>query len=450
MQSRIFIVANRLPVSAQQTSNGIQFQPSPGGMAAALRGVTRGANTIWLGYPGIDLPISEEQLQASGLPKNALPLHIPADDYDDYYYGVSNGSIWPIFHGFAPRKLYAHKQWKTFLRVTERFADRLQELVKPNDIIWIHDYQLCMLPAVLRKRGIQNKIGFFLHIPFPDAKTLQMIPHYRDILSSLSETNVTGFQARRDVANFKAALVAANMPKTKAVIKAFPVGIDYEMYAAAHKKAEVRRNARAIFTRLKDKTVIFSISRLDYTKGILQQLTGFEKMLKRVDDPQKYVYQLTVAPSRENLGEYEDTRKQIEKMAASINKRWATANWKPIEYVYRNFPLEEVTAWYLRADVMLVAPLQDGMNLIAKEYVAVRPEDDGILVLSNRAGAAEQMRSAIQCDPRDTDAVAEALHRAVHMTLAQKKRAMSALRKLVREQSSATWAANFLQTLGLE
>lgn len=450
MSSRIFIVANRLPVSAQQTSHGIQFQPSPGGLASALRGVARSSRTLWLGYPGIDLSISEDRLQASGLPKNALPLHIPSDEYDDYYYGVSNGSLWPVFHGFSPHKLYAHQQWKTFLRVTERFADRLQELVRPGDVIWVHDYQLCMLPAVLRKRGIQNKIGFFLHIPFPNVNNLQLIPHYRDILQSLCAADVCGLQARRDVVNFKAALAAVNMSKLKANVRAFPVGIDYDTYASAHKKAAVRRHAKHIFDRHKGKTVVFSISRLDYTKGILQQLAGFEKLLKRVDEPQRFVYQLTVAPSRENLHEYEATRRSIEREVAAINKRWGSGNWKPIEYAYRNFPFEEVAAWYTRADVMLVTPLQDGMNLIAKEYVAVRPQDDGMLVLSEKAGAAEQMQSAIQCNPHDTEAIAAALHKAVHMTVGQKKHAMGALRKLVAEQNASRWAAGFLRTLGVE
>jgi trehalose 6-phosphate synthase/phosphatase len=450
MQSRVFIVANRLPVSAHQTSHGVQFQPSPGGLASALRGVTRNAQAMWVGYAGVDLHLSEAKLQASGLPKNAIPLQLPADDYDDFYYKVANGSLWPVFHGFAPRKLYSQTQWKAFLRVTERFADKLAQLVHSSDIIWVHDYQLCMLPSILRKKGIQNKIGFFLHIPFPNIKTLQMIPHYRDILQSLCAADVTGFQTKHDVTNFQKALDFAAVPKGHTVLKALPVGIDYETYAEAHKQPAVRKQAKRIFNAYRGKTVVFSISRLDYTKGILQQLDAFERILKDSDDPGQFVYQLTVAPSRENLDEYSSMHTQIERRVAQINARWQTDGWRPVEFAYRNFPFEEVTAWYLRADIMLVSPLKDGMNLIAKEYVATRPENDGVLVLSRQAGAAEQLHAALLCEAHDVDSIVSSLQKAAGMTRAQKERAMSSLRKHISEYNATAWAANFLHHLDFE
>lgn len=448
MQARIIIVANRLPVSAHQTSHGIQFLPSPGGLAAALRGVVGSSQTMWLGYLGASVPV-EKNLYAYGLPKNAVPLHIPSDEYADFYAGVSNGSLWPVFHSFKPRRMYSQKQWQQFLRVTERFADKLCEVLKPNDVVWIHDYQLCMLPNILKKRGIGNKIGYFLHIPFPEIDFFRMLPNYKEILKSLVQADVCGLQTRRDVLRLREALRAESM-RSKAAIESFPVGIDYELYARANKKPAVRKHVQNIKKHFSGKTIIFSISRLDYTKGIEQQLQAVDTLLSLAKNPENIVYQLTVAPSRENLNEYEDTRKRIEQKVAEVNAKWRRANWQPVQYAYRNFPFEEVAAWYAQADVLLVTPLQDGMNLIAKEYIAARPEDTGVLVLSNNAGAAEQMKHALLCDPHDTNAIAEALHTALTLTEAQRSKAARALRAIVREHNAKAWAQNFLHTLDVQ
>jgi trehalose-6-phosphate synthase len=301
------------------------------------------------------------------------------------------------------------------------------------------------LPGILRRMGLRNRVGFFLHIPFPEPDQFRRLPDHREMAESLLSSDVLGFQTERDVERFERYAAEEELDVGQTRVRAFPIGIDYEMYAEAPEQPAARKKLAEIERRYPGKQVVFSVSRLDYTKGILEQLAAVDALLKA--RPQRdWVYKLVVAPSREDLDEYQAVKRQAAALAAEINRRHGTADWQPVEYEYRGFDLDELAAWYRRADVMLVTPLIDGMNLIAKEYVAAH-DGGGVLVLGREAGAAQQMTEALLVDPKQAEATAATIGRALDMPGEERRRRMRALRDGVRRDDVRGWADSFLQAL---
>lgn len=442
---RLIVVANRLPVSLVEDPNGtLSLKTSPGGMAAALAPVLSNPSTIWVGYAGSAQLPSPQRLTKLGMPNQLHPLAIPDELYARYYLGVANGSLWPICHGMRPRRMHDQEDWQAYTAVNTQFADAIASVAGPNDVIWIHDFHLFLLPKLLRKRGIHNRIGHFLHVPFPSPSTFSHLPHYQEILDSLCTADLCGVQTARDVRHLRSCLktFAANK-SMHPHIQAFPVGIDYTKYNTAPNLPAVRKQTQMLRRRLAGRKVIFSLSRLDYTKGILEQLDAIEQLLM---SGREVVYKLVVAPSREDLGEYRQLKQSIDERVAQINEHF-TGSTATLDYEYRNMGFEELASWYCCADVMLVTPLIDGMNLVAKEYIATRPNNDGVLVLSKTAGAAGQLKDALLVNPRDTAAVTRALQQALAMPGSERHQRNLALRKNVEIEDAYHWAQSFQASL---
>jgi trehalose-6-phosphate synthase len=442
-RGRLIIVSNRLPITVQEKAGSLEVQTAPGGMAAALGSVWRQTNALWVGWPGIGRQLRREEFESLQVGPNMALMNLSPELYDGYYYNFANGTLWAVLHGFEPRSIYAPEDFEAAREVTERFAYCLEQVVGPNDAIWIHDYHLPLLPGLLRARGMRNRIGYFLHVPFPQGSWFNKVPDHLELATSIMQADLVGLQTERDASNLRSYLKAYAVPG-KAEVRAFPVGIDFGLYHSALQRPEVREHLDDLGWRYAGKKVIFSASRLDYTKGIMQQLQAARTVIAEGRGNVKY--KVVVAPSREALSEYRDMNELAMGMAAEINATFGNGGEPPIEYEYRNFGFDELLAWYIRADVMLVTPLIDGMNLIAKEYVAAHG-DDGALVLGEHAGAAAQLREAVLVDPYDAADMAAAAKRALCMRPAERARRMQAMRRIVAREDVHRWADGFVRAL---
>ena len=402
-------------------------------MASALGPIQKQRQAIWIGWHGLERPLTASEYKALQLPTFARHVDIPANAYQDYYYGVSNGVLWPALHGFQPRTHFTKEQWEQYRAVNELFAEAVAREAKPDDLIWIHDFHLFLLPGLLRRAGLKNRIGFFLHIPVADSGRLHRTTHWRDALASLAHVDLMGLQTSRDADNLRQAYLAAKLRSPRLGI--FPVGIDptpYRQAAGRPKQQLAPANGRQ---------TVLSISRLDYTKGILEQLQAVDELLTK-KPKLHFVYQLIVAPSREGLAEYRELKEKIEKLVADINQRHPGA----VDYHYVTYELDDILTAYRQADVMLVTPLIDGMNLITKEYVAAR-DKPGVLILSKTIGAARQLTAALQVDPGSSKQIAKALAKALSMSSLAKKRRWHSLQRSVETEDVYHWANTFLEQL---
>jgi trehalose 6-phosphate synthase/phosphatase len=419
-----------------------------GGLATALSSVSEQYDLIWIGWPGNQKSLSKAQLKDLQFPDALVPISMSAQLLKRYYDRLSNGTLWPLMHGIMPTRLAQKTDWDAMYEVTKRFADAIKENLQKDDVIWVHDYHLVLLPKMLRDEGVTNRLGFFLHTPFPPAKTLRKWRHYRRMLQSLANVDVLGFQTARDVTNFRESIAAAHIDmRPSATVQDFPIGIDYQAYHTAVKAPAVGTYLRKLKNTLTGKKVILSVSRLDYTKGILEQLWAVEQAFETYG-PGKAVYKLVVAPSRETVDAYRQLKADIEETVGIINKRFKKRyGVEPIEFTYRSHGFDELNAWYRAADVLLVTPKIDGMNLVVKEYVAARNDERGAIVLSDTIGAAYQLKDAILVDPSDINDIAEAVLYAMEMPAFERIRRWRALRKNVKQENVFWWTGKFLNAL---
>ena len=384
------------------------------------------------------------------LPGQLKPLSLSKKAYKSYYGNFANGSLWPVFHGLQPRRVFDEEDWQIALGVVQQFADKIIELAEPDDYIWIHDFHLIMLPKLLREAGLRNRIGFFLHTPFSQPEVFQSLPHSREMIDSLRAADVCGFQTSNDAEGYsksKEALGIKDEKRAPQLIGVYPVGIDYASYATAFQRDAVRKHSARIADLYGDKTIILSISRLDYTKGIVEQLRAVEEFLMQADNPRSYLYKLIVAPSRESLTEYQQLSQEIQATVTEINNRLASPGWVPIDYDNRAVPTDEVVAWFAKADVMLVTPQIDGMNLVAKEYIAAKIDNHGLLILSNSAGAAHQLKQALLVDPNNHSEIVSALRQANTMPQHERRKRFLAMRQNVRSEDAYFWGNKFSEDL---
>jgi trehalose 6-phosphate synthase/phosphatase len=443
---RLIIVSNRPPIKVQETKAGLEVKPAPGGLASALSRIHAWPESLWVGWSGLGRRLSLAEFQSLQLgPKLAL-INLEPGLYRRYYDAFANGSVWPVLHGFDARKMYGPADFNAVQVVTDRFARCVAELAAPDDLIWVHDFQLPLLPGRLRELGLRNRIGFFLHVPFPEPRQFAKLPDHNLIAASVARADVVGFQTPADARRFERYAAAQGLRLAAGQVGAYPIGVDAERYGRARDRPEVARHRQELERRYEGKRVIFSVSRLDYTKGILHQLQAVDGLLAASPRRRDVVYKLVVSPSREDLAEYQEEKLASAALAEAINRSYGDAAWQPVEYEYRNLDFDELVAWYERADIMLVAPLVDGMNLIAKEYVAAHG-DDGVLVLSGRAGAAVQLREAVIVEPRDISGVVRGLQRAGGMDAAERRERMRRLREVVEREDVRAWAEGFLREL---
>ena len=447
-RSSFVVVANRLPVDEVTGPDGErQWRPSPGGLVTALHPVLTQHRGTWIGWSGGDGP-APDPFELEGIHIHPVPLS--AEELERYYEGQSNATIWPLYHDAVETPAY-RRRWRDAYRVVnQRFARAAAEVADEGATVWVQDYQLQLVPALLRELRPDLRIGFFLHIPFPPIELFMQMPSRAEILRGLLGADLVGFQQRLAGATPTGQGGVAFRDRTIR-LGAFPISIDYGALDELSRTPEVIARAAEIRHELGDpRRLLLGVDRLDYTKGINVRLRAFEELLGEDEvTADETVFLQIATPSRERVEHYIRLRAEIEQTVGRINGDHGRIGHQPLHYLHQSLPREELTAFYLAADVMLVTPLRDGMNLVAKEYIACRHDDAGVLVLSEFTGAARELTSALLVNPHDTDGVKAAVVRALEMRPDEARRRMRTLRRHVRRHDVDKWARDFLDELGL-
>ncbi len=460
-RTKLIIVSNRLPVSLSRKGGKIQYQRSVGGLATGLASFYREYDSIWVGWPGIALEKVKDEIQnvkRSLKRENCIPVFLPQSVVEQFYHGFCNKTIWPLFHYFPTYAVFSDALWNAYKHGNQLFADILEDILRPGDTVWIHDFHLMLLPAMLRKRIPDLSIGFFLHIPFPSSEIFRLMPWRDEVLRGLLGADLVGFHTADYVGHFLSSVRrilgyenSFNQVLTeRRMIQAdvFPMGIDYDAFRRAVSSSEVKAEIEKIRERVKDNKVIISVDRLDYTKGILQRLEAFELFLEKWPAWRgKVTFILLVVPSRIGVERYAQLKRELDEMVGRINGRYGTIGWIPIWYLYRAVPREVLSALYAVGDVALITPIRDGMNLVAKEYVASKVDGNGVLILGELAGAAREMGEAIIVNPLDRVQVAKAIKQALEMSQEEKAERMLGMQKRLERYDVVRWARDFIDRL---
>jgi trehalose 6-phosphate synthase/phosphatase len=456
---RLLIVSNRAPVTVRVEGDQVKVDRSTGGLATGLAGPHEQSDGLWIAWTGAPAhfpPDQEAALEARLEALRIVPVPLTDDEVARYYEGVCNNVIWPLFHYLVDRVPLDIADDDVYERINERFAETVAAHYRPGDLVWVHDYQLMRVPALLRQRVPDARIGFFLHVPFPSSELFRILPGRERLLEGLLGADLIGFHTAAYMRHFASSalrvlgvgtdldrLTWAHRPVRLGV---FPMGIDAASFGALGEDRFVIEEAKTL--RTGDVRLLVGIDRLDYTKGIPRRLLAYEALLRAHPDLRGKVRLVQVAvPSRENVGAYQEFRSQVDALIGRIHGAFATPQWAPIHYLFRSLSEREVAAVYRAADVMLVTPIRDGMNLVAKEFVAARSDGDGVLVLSEFAGAAQELAEALHVNPYDIRATAETYHRALTMPAEERGARMRALRRRVSAYDVHRWADAFLDAL---
>lgn len=451
--SRLVIVSNRV---ADLTNTA-----QAGGLAVGVGDSLRQRGGVWLGWDGQRLKYEEPpepRIRKMG-PVSLATIPLTQQDYDEYYLGFSNSVLWPLFHYRLDLVDYKSEFLEGYRRVNGKFADALMTILQPDDVIWIHDYHLIPLASELRRRGCTQRMGFFLHIPFPPPEILAAVPRHKWLVECLLDFDVIGFQTNTDLGNLQHYVadqlgceMSGNVIRTgerEVISGCFPIGIDVDAFSQMaqrpNEEVQIETHRRRVLRRKQ----IIGVDRLDYTKGLPDRLRAFERLLELYPEHVKNVALIQIAtPTREEVEAYADIRRELEALSGAINGRYADFNWTPVRYMYRTVPRDALAALFRVSQVGFVTPLRDGMNLVAKEYVAAQSMDDpGVLVLSKFAGAAEELREALIVNPYDSDDMARALNRALTMSLEERQERQQALIERIREKDANWWLKSFMDAL---
>jgi len=450
---RLVVVSNRVADPDRQAA---------GGLAVCIldRLLERGG--VWFGWNG-DIVANEAGIgvactRQSNVTFVTMPL--TERDYSEHYLGFCNAALWPVLHYRLDLARFTQENTEAYRRVNDRFAEELAQILGKSDIVWAHDYHLIALAAGLRSRGIRNRLGFFLHIPFPPPDVLVAVPEHEWLMNAFVHYDVIGFQTKTDQANFcrfacenmDGEMVADDVLRVNGNIvsvSTFPVGINVDSFAAMASCAEAEKRIRWLHRCGEPRVNIIGVDRLDYTKGLPDRFRSFRRFLELYPEHCKAATLMQIAPpTREEVKAYSDIRHELEALSGEINGQFGDFDWTPVRYVHRNVPRETLAALYRGSQIGLVTPLRDGMNLVAKEYVAAQdPENPGVLVLSRFAGAAEDLQEALIVNPYDADDVAQAIQRAIVMPREERKRRHAALLARVRERDAYNWMGSFLRAL---
>jgi alpha,alpha-trehalose-phosphate synthase [UDP-forming] len=455
------VVANRLPVDVTVEPDGrTSWQRSPGGLVSALEPVMQAAGGAWIGWSGSP-DTAAEPFDADGM--HLVPVTLTVDDVADYYEGFANDTLWPLSHDVISPPEYHRHWWEAYRRVNRRFAHAAAEQASPGAVVWVHDYQLQLVPAMLRELRPDLRIGYFHHIPFPPLEIFAQLPWRRQVVEGLLGADLLGFQRTGDAANFirvvrrftdlttRGAVVTVPTAGGERHVRAaaFPISIDSARFDAMARTPEVRARAAAIRADLGDPQVLLlGVDRLDYTKGIRHRIKAYGELLAegRLHVPDVALVQVA-SPSRQNVEAYQQLRQEVEVLVGRVNGEHGHIGASAIYYLHHSYPPEEMAALYLAADVMLVTSLRDGMNLVAKEFVAACTDDTGVLVLSEFTGAADELSGALLVNPHDIDGMKDAFVKAAGMDPRQMRARMRKLRRRVLADDVGAWSRSFLSTL---
>lgn len=462
---RFVVVSNRLPIVLKWKDGDWDVQSGTGGLVTALAPILSKDGGIWIGWPGNveKEDVSEPLKQFSKEQGYWLhPVILSQEDVQGYYYGFSNEILWPLLHGFHTRCNFEPSYWQKYQKVNNIFANEILKVTQEDDYIWVHDYHLMCVSRELKKLGAYRKCGFFLHIPFPSHEIFLKLPWRKEILNSLLDYDLVGFQTQADMQNFYRCLeclcydfnkeITVNLSKVSCGSKQvnvgfFPISIDFDDFSQNAASKEVSRRTQSLNLLHTDQQIILGVDRLDYTKGIPQRLEAIRNTLNRYPDLRGKIALLqVVVPSREEVYEYQLLKEEIERLVGEINGQFTEPGWIPIHYLYRSLPKQDLISFYLASEMALITPLWDGMNLIAKEYCACNYREDGVLILSELAGAASQLyKDAILVNPYDINGVAEAIHKGFYMNKAERQSRMSELRKIIKQYDIYFWVNSFLK-----
>ncbi|MEJ7557696.1 MAG: bifunctional alpha,alpha-trehalose-phosphate synthase (UDP-forming)/trehalose-phosphatase [Pedobacter sp.] len=457
--NRTIIVSNRLPVKITEQNGEYILQASEGGLATGLGSVYKTGNNIWIGWPGIEVPEDrQEEVRQKLTALNLIPVFLSNEEINLYYEGFSNETLWPIFHYVATYANFEQDYWDSYKTVNEKFSREVINHIGDRDTLWIHDYQLLLLPSYVRSNMPQVTIGFFQHIPFPSYEIFRLIPWREEIIDGILGADLLGFHTFDDVRHFLSAasrLSSAKLSENvlihksrQIVVEAFPMGIDNDKFDELTKNTKVSRHSAAFKDVHKNQKIILSIDRLDYSKGIIQRLQALELLLQlHPDYIEKIELVMIIVPSRDTVPKYKELRHNIDQLVGNINSRFRTMNWMPIHYFYRSYSIEYLSALYSVADICLVTPMRDGMNLVSKEYVASRTNNDGVLILSEMAGASKELNDALIVNPNNIGDIMRAIIEAIKMPLEEQVTRMTSMRYIVKKFNINLWVKNFMEKL---
>ena len=466
---RLVIVSNRLPFNVEVSGSRPTFHPSAGGLVTGLASFRESrqpsaalpAEHLWVGWPGcnVESPLQAEVVREALSRFQSYPVFLTEEQMEQFYLGFCNATIWPLFHYFPSYTVYQQPFWDQYKQINQLFADAIESILRPDDVVWVHDYHLMLLPRLLKANRPHLSVGFFLHIPFPSFEVFRMLPGEwrRDILEGLLGADLVGFHTYEYTRHFLQSVLRIlgyeyQMSQVLALdhvvrVDTFPMGIDVEKFAGAAKNEDTEKEIRELKHTLRAVKSILSVDRLDYSKGISNRLEGYELFLE--NNPEyhgKVALLMVVVPSRIGVVQYELMKRQIEELVGKINGRFGRVGWTPVVYQYRHVPFSSLAALYAVSDVCLVTPLRDGMNLVAKEYIATS-EDGGVLILSEMAGAAKELPEAIIINPNNRAEIASALKEALEMAPAEQQKRHRLMQRRLRRYDVTRWASDFLSSL---
>ena len=448
-------------MTVRKNKEGYQFKRSGGGLATGLSSLNTKDEISWLGWPGLYVDNeNDKEVVTSKMAKDRFyPVFLNPQQIQDYYEGYSNSTIWPLCHYFYSYIVYNKTFWDAYKEVNDIFCKEAAKIIQPGDTVWIQDYQLMLLPSLLREKFSDISIGYFHHIPFPSYELFRVLPERAEILKGLLGADLIGFHTYDYMRHFLSAsyrvlgldchLDEIEFDNRKVHVDSFPMGINFRQHYDASKNVKVQKIAKKLKGQFGHNSLILSVDRLDYSKGILHRLKGFEQF---IENHSEYIAKVSlvmvVVPSRDNVEKYADLKAKIDETIGAINGKYSTLNWQPVYYFYRSFPFNELMALYHIADIALVTPLRDGMNLVAKEYIAVKRDQPGVLILSEMAGAAKELPDAIIINPNNIDEIENALLEALEMKEHEKLERLKQMQSVISKQTINKWATNFIDELG--
>src|SRR5690554_4199096 len=469
--SRFLIISNRLPVQVGVLEEEIQITPSVGGLATGMLSVSKSFNSLWIGWSGIDketLSSKQKDMVNQALKReNSVDVHLTQEEVELYYEGFSNKTIWPLFHYFNQFVKFEEEHWEAYKKVNQKFADVIAENMEGVDRIWVHDYHLLLLPQMIKEMFPNATIGFFLHIPFPSYELFRILPWRNEIINGMLGADLLGFHtfdyerhfmsAVRRLLGYDININEINLPQRIVKVDNFPMGIDYDKFHNAaldsqkrsvREKSEVRKELERYYLLYPETRFIISIDRLDYTKGLINRLEAFEYFLQNYPEyREKVTLVLLAVPSRIGVEQYQQMKSEVDEIVGRINGEFSSINRVPIWYFYRSLPFENLVDLYNYCEIALITPIRDGMNLVAKEFIASKTDGRGVLILSEMAGAAKEMSEALIINPNNKPQIAHAIKIALEMPLDEQIERNNVLQKRLKRYNVGKWATDFLNTL---